>query len=398
MTINVRELLEIKELNSIKIVAGHSGLEKPIEYVNVMDTVNITNWLKGKELLLVCGVFKSEPNICKNIIKNVAKKNVSAIGTKFKTCFGSIPVEMIEQSNKYSIPLLDIPSEFSWTDIMAPVYNAIINKKTKLMERYDFLYDLIYGNITSRELIINKARNYNWNFCPNFFIIIYSVFKQKQTAEKNIDESTYTKNKLNIMDNIEYLTINYFSNCISFKKGHSIIALLPENIPNNVNNVKKLITEILSKANYDDNSIGISAGISRIYPIENIYIAYNEAQTAIELSSIIKGKDCVIDFNELGLYRILMSRKNDKDTRDFYSKTIEPLVLYDKENCTQYVHALEAFLEHGTKQGAEMLYIHPNTLRYRLKKIEEITGKSLDNYDDQLDLQIGLKLEKLLNK
>lgn len=395
MTISIREILRIEELGSIKIIAGHQGLDKPVEYVNVMDTSNIADWLKGKELLLICGAFKSDLNIYKNIIKIAANKNVTAIGTKFAKCFEHIPTEMINQANEYNLPLLDIPAEFSWTDIMAPVYDAIIRKKTKAMERHDFLYDLLYGNIQSKELIVNKGENFGLNFNPFYSIAIYSINKKGMEDNVNFFNS---KDVANMLDKIEYLTNKNNFNCVSIRKNHSLITMFPANTINNVTEFKKFISNILPLIDYNDNTLLISVGISGIYPIEKIHVAYKEALDAVKLSGMTKSNCNITDFNKLGLYRLLASIDNDKETWDFLSKTIVPLIRYDKENLTKYVSTLEAFLEYGIKEGSKTLYIHPNTLRYRLKKIEEITGKSLDDYNDSLDLQIGLKLNDLLNK
>lgn len=394
MSLTVRDILEIDGLNEIEVIAGHLGLVKYVESVSVMDTIDISKWLKGKEILLVCGVIKNKPDICNTIVKDLAKKNISAIGCKFNTCFKHIPIEMLKQAEEYKIPLLNIPQRFSWTDIMIPIYNAIIENKTKILQEHNFLCDLLCGNMQQKEQIIKKMRFFNLEFSLEYLVVVCNI---KRTLLLNEDIS-YETNLKDIFNDIESDIDNVFLNTIYFRNCNCHVSLIPVTERKKViNSIKYKYANIIDKYFHKNLGLLFFIGISSNYKVENIYKGYNEANIAIKLGLEIENASFIADFTQLWLYRLLLATENSNEIQESLVNTIKPLIIYDNENNTKYLSTLETYLEHGTKKAAEILFIHTNTLRYRLNKIEQIINKSLSNYDDKLELQICLKILKINN-
>jgi purine catabolism regulator len=90
--------------------------------------------------------------------------------------------------------------------------------------------------------------------------------------------------------------------------------------------------------------------------------------------------------------------QNCNELDEFYKQTLAKLVEYDANHNTQLVSTLEAFFAHhgNASQTAESLYLHRNSLLYRLERIREISGLNLDDADDRFSLQLALKLRPLL--
>jgi DNA-binding PucR family transcriptional regulator len=78
--------------------------------------------------------------------------------------------------------------------------------------------------------------------------------------------------------------------------------------------------------------------------------------------------------------------------RTYRGTLLEPLERWDAERGAELVGTVRSFLEHGCRwrATAAALHIHHNTLRYRLKRVEELTGRDLGLVADRLDLQIAL--------
>ena len=75
---------------------------------------------------------------------------------------------------------------------------------------------------------------------------------------------------------------------------------------------------------------------------------------------------------------------------------MDALIAYDRKRLTSLLDTLERYLaeRRGVVESARALYIHPNTLRQRLGRIEELTGLSLDDAD-LLSLELAIKLARL---
>jgi purine catabolism regulator len=127
--------------------------------------------------------------------------------------------------------------------------------------------------------------------------------------------------------------------------------------------------------------------------------SFAQAQEALTLAQTLFGGDKVLLFGDLGLYHLLCRLRGCDELGEFYKQTLAPLAEYDANHNTQLVSTLEAFFAHhgNASQTAESLYLHRNSLLYRLDRIREISGLDLDDAEDRFSLQLALKLRPLLS-
>ena len=88
--------------------------------------------------------------------------------------------------------------------------------------------------------------------------------------------------------------------------------------------------------------------------------------------------------------------EHSPEVKAFYEELLGPLLSY--ENGEELIRTLYAYFERNgnLKKTANALYIHRNTLLYRLERIQEITGLNLDNPETRLALQLTLRIHKML--
>jgi len=141
-----------------------------------------------------------------------------------------------------------------------------------------------------------------------------------------------------------------------------------------------------------------SVGVSRIAPgLAGLRVAVRQALDAWELGQRIIGRASPHYYEELGLYRLLAGLRDREELRRFYAETLGALARYDHEHNTELVHTLEVFFEENANasQTSRALYVHRNTLNYRLQRIVEITGLDLNDAEARLTLQLALKVHYL---
>lgn len=124
--------------------------------------------------------------------------------------------------------------------------------------------------------------------------------------------------------------------------------------------------------------------------------AYEEALQAMALGERLD-VDHVVMFSSLGVYRLLIMLEDIPDVRLFMQQTVGPLVAYDKQHRSSLMETLDAYFNyHGNiSKTAESLFIHRNTLLYRLDRIQELTEHDLSQANMRLALQLALKLSQL---
>ncbi|MCO5197709.1 MAG: helix-turn-helix domain-containing protein [Anaerolineae bacterium] len=141
----------------------------------------------------------------------------------------------------------------------------------------------------------------------------------------------------------------------------------------------------------------IIAGISGpAYNLNEWPEVHNEATQALEVGKRLQLRDSV-EFNSLGVYRLLGQLDGIPAVHTFTDRVIGPLVEYDRRHRSNLVNTIAAYFGHhgNVSQTAEALFIHRNTLLYRLDRIQELTGHDLDQADMRLALHLALKLWQL---
>ena len=141
----------------------------------------------------------------------------------------------------------------------------------------------------------------------------------------------------------------------------------------------------------------VSIGVSQVCQgAASFRAGFEEAQHALVGASVIRGKPAVMSYEELGPYKYLLRMPIDSDLRDSHRDAVMRIGEYDRQRQTALLRTLEEFLR---RQGnisatAEALYVHPNTLRQRLRRIQELSGIDLRK-DDWLLVEIAVKMVKL---
>ena len=121
---------------------------------------------------------------------------------------------------------------------------------------------------------------------------------------------------------------------------------------------------------------------------------FEEAVSAAEVGALIKDRPGVYTYEDLGPYRYVIDA--EEGVRDRQQDRLERLVEYDQRRGTELLQTLEVYLESrgNIVRTARTVYAHPNTLRQRLARIEQLSGFDLEA-EDWLSLGIAIKIVKL---
>ncbi len=141
-------------------------------------------------------------------------------------------------------------------------------------------------------------------------------------------------------------------------------------------------------------AVSVSIGLGRYHPgIAGLRAAYREAEQACQIGREFFGPGQVTAFADLGVYRLLYAFRQSSELTQFCEETLAPLTDYDAKNGMALVETLEVFFrcDASLREAADALYLHRNSLAYRLRRISEITGLDLDNLEDRFRLQLALK-------
>ena len=124
--------------------------------------------------------------------------------------------------------------------------------------------------------------------------------------------------------------------------------------------------------------------------------ALREAARAAQLARTLRPDGGALGYEQLGAYKYLVHLQVEESPRDRHWTAVAALLDHDRRRRTALLDTLEEYLarRRSVADTARTLYIHPNTLRQRLARIERVTGLKLEG-EDLLALELAVKLVRL---
>lgn len=371
---------------------------------------------------IICN--EEDRNIIDNIIyehisfKSIEKSNYDDDGS-YKVHKDEIRGRIIE---RITIPIVienvEYGCVFIWIDkkILTPLDNMLIEsyvhiialdfvKKLSLynMEsnyKLEFFDDLLSDNEIRQKRAIERSKTFNFYKTLKYTVIVILlkdvflsnkiVIDKVNSSQESISDLLFItgriaklhREKIVYVDKSDRILILYGSEASKSSKTIKIEV---------INFCQKILEEALKKIDEDKLTIGIGRSYDGI---EQLYKSHMQAKLIVENLS----KTNIKHYDDLGLYRILAFEGLQGELSEFCCDTIKPLIEYDKINNSELVKTLKIYFEcdGNRKKISEKMYMHYNTIIYRLQQIKDITGFDLENGDSRLNLEIAIKAMDLI--
>lgn len=156
----------------------------------------------------------------------------------------------------------------------------------------------------------------------------------------------------------------------------------------------KVIVDTLSMELLVKAVIGVGTPVNTLGDIKHSYI---ESQTALEVGSIFDSDRHIFYYNSLGIGRLIHNLPTDL-CKVFLNEVFreEPFESLDSETLT----TIQKFFENdlNVSETSRQLYVHRNTLVYRLNKIQKMTGLDLTKFDDAIIFKVSMLVKKYLDR
>lgn len=129
MGISIKTLLEHEFFKDFHIVAGSGGIQKEVQGIAVMDAPDAYRWTKGKELVITSGycIFMA-PDCIRKSFEEGLMQITSGMIIKRGRYLPTIPQEIIELFDQHEIPLISMPFEIGYMEVMQQVNTIVMNR------------------------------------------------------------------------------------------------------------------------------------------------------------------------------------------------------------------------------------------------------------------------------
>ncbi len=503
--ITVREALELPSLRSARLVAGRSGTERLIRYVNVMEVPEILPYVKEDELLLTTAYpIRDRPGALEALVPRLAERGLAALAVVPRPFLGRLSGSVIAEADRLAFPLIELPDHASFNDVMADVLDVILNRQAVQLERSRAIHEqltavvlaggsladlmrtlaqllgkyvrvedltgqglassddaadagpdkrtlrpirvggmrlgdiivgaeesalapmdlialdhaatiaalqlvqarsvmtrehrhrallldeVVSGHPIREEVIVEQAATLGWNLRrPRVAVVAEMTARdgggELLVAGQWLEERVLSATRAALGDD-----------AIAWGRRSGFAVLVPaDTIASARDDARRLVQQLEQVM---PEAI-VSMGLGRVSPeVGQLHVSYREGTQALAIGRDLEGAGCVASFDELGLFRLLHPLSLGGELERYCADILEPLVQYDHEAKGELVKTLECYLRNGGNAAvtARELRIHYNTLRYRLAKIDELTGGLERHAVTRLSLEVALIGRRLL--
>lgn len=384
--VTVKELLALPVLRKLKVIAGHKGLNKRVSCLTVMEVPDVTRWLRGHDFVIT-SLYAVKDNIDEQIelIDKLADANCSCLAIKLGQYVKELDKAIIEKADKRGLVLAEIPWDITYIEIIVNGMEKILHDRDidYMIEKY--MKDIIFDNYEDYEIITERGELLGFNIRNGYSLAITLI-----SSDKNNDEDIKVLRRVakRIAKKSDILLKFTYNPVVTVKEKSTILFFVSE-LKDLKNNLNKVI-DVMKKYIEEEGLKNIKAGVGSIGKgLKGIKETYYNSIEVLNLMDILDDNIRIYFYDELKIYLFLSKLLKLDDYNifdDIYGKLGDDLLL-----------TLEKYQDSNMDIGetAKELYVHQNTVRYRLKKINDITGYNPFIFEDNFKLHLFLLYSKI---
>lgn len=273
-----------------------------------------------------------------------------------------------------------------------PVISNVISKELERTEGRknlnnidyeNFLRDILDGNIKNNYSLKEKLKSYSYKFKSKFVLLTFDISKYEAINKRPRYLSSNLEVFLNGKSSIyyeEYIVVLYDFNGDRFS---SVFA------EEKYSNFEKFVTE-------NNIFLGISKEFNELLSSRK---NFEDTVKTIEISKKLN-KDSNINFyKDIQFYDFISEAQSSVDFMNFFYDDLNILLDYDNKNGTEFYHTLYVYLKNNQNivLSSKELFIHRNTMKYRLGKIVKLTNINFKDEEKMFQLYFSIKTKEFLN-
>lgn len=278
------------------------------------------------------------------------------------------------------------------------IYKQVVEEEVMRRRRNDFLFHVLEGQLTLNQEVLEQAKalqiplDNTWSLLQIEFVNL-AEYRKNHFVGGSQEEAVSKQRDLAIL--ADQLTAKQNDLLVAYKQ--ECITVL---CPTTVNcHAKEQALERVAAIKQDLQrfapELEIVVGVSRICEdYRQLLLAYREAKETLEIGRSINPLSGVYCFWELGAYQILTKLKDTPELKEYYQAVLGRLDNLDALTRNEFVKTLEAYFSANGNifKAAQSLYLHRNSMKYRLKRIQDILGVDLEDSEICFNLQLALKI------
>ena len=348
---------------------GAAGSDRPVRWVHISELPDPTPWLRGGELLLTTGPpLDSGPSA---YVERLAAAGLTGIGLGLGLGYDEAPAEAVTAADRLGFPLFTIPYEVPFIAITEAVFTRLSDARVaETVQRLagDLVEAVLAGDVGPRELR-RRARAFGLSGARPMAFVALRPATPEAAPLARLAEAAGRFGPAGIRDGVVAVLIEAAGDAEAEQAASVLLR---------------------------ETGAG-AAGVGRVRtePAE-LSASFDESLYAVEARPV-NGTPTVATFRDLGSIQLLLSLGDERGVELYCEAMLGPLRAHDDRYGSALIESLQAYIEANGRwaDAAGELGVHRHTLRYRIRKVEQLTGRSPADARDRLELWLALRAHEL---
>ena len=387
MAVELKRLIgKVKDMD-IKLVAGSGGESDPVTWCHMVENEIAADFLSGGELVFVTGIGLEDRKSLGRLICKLYEKKTAGVIINIGPYIDEIPKEVIDFCNEKRYPMYVVPWKIHLAEIMRIISYSITEEEHKEMEVTAAFKNAICFPAEEELYLVPLSENdyqAGWSYCA--------------CVIKLLSEKEITHARMRSFRNTLDMIIKHHSMKIELFDYESQLVMVFANLNEDE------VLEVVEAINQRIRALllpteRITLGVGKVTKsIRCLYKSFKHAKAIRKLQDTGMIPEDKYYYGQLGIYRLLIGIDDQEIVEDYYSRVLKPLIDYDEQNQSDLKDVLKCYLDHdgSVNRTAEELFVHRNTINYKLNKVKDILNIDLSSLETRMELMLALALKEIM--
>jgi purine catabolism regulator len=360
----------------LTLVSGQESAQAHVRWVHSTELIDPTPWLKGGELLLTMGIQLDGPKAQRELIDRLADHEIAGLGFGTGFTHKKLPAALVTAARKRAFPLFEVPYELPFIAITERAFAQLLDERYEMLQRNmvgDVLAEALTGHLYPEEL---QTRLRPFGIGEQAAVLAFKLGDPSAAA--------------GLLERI--LEREQVHNLVAIRAGLLCAVIDPDGL-DPIELAGKVRGELAVRFGET-----VAASSSRAAPTHSLRLSFHEARCALEAVRLQNGDAPeVASYRDLGAFQLLLSLQDDDALISYCRGVLGPVEQGEGDYGDELLRSLDVFIEHNGhwEKAATALYCHRHTLRYRIRRVEQLTGRDFSNARDRIEFWLALRGREL---
>jgi purine catabolism regulator len=361
----------------LTLVSGEESAQAHVRWVHSTELTDPTPWLKGGELLLTMGIQLDGPKAQRELIDRLSDHEIAGLGFGTGFTHKRIPAALVTAARKRGFPVFEVPYELPFIAITERAFAQLVNERYEMLQRNmvgDVLAEALTGHLYPEEL---QARLRPFGIGEQAAVLAFRLPDPSSAAP--------------LLERL--LEREQRPSLVAIRAG-LLCAVLDGEKLEPIELARKLRSELAARF----GETTVAAAASRVAATHSLRLSFHEARCALEAVRLQNGDGPdVASYEDLGAFQLLLSLQDDDALVSYCRGVLGPVEQGEGDYGDELLRSLDVFIEHNGhwEKAASALYCHRHTLRYRIRRVEQLTGRDFSHARDRIEFWLALRGREL---